>query len=48
MGKAKVSDKEAASPLISENEMLDRENKYLQRMQDVSVSCGFIRGKYIN
>ncbi|KAM8710809.1 hypothetical protein ACLKA7_017442 [Drosophila subpalustris] len=43
MVKAKVEAKEAGSALISQKDMLDRENKYLQRMQDVSVSCGFIK-----
>lgn len=46
MVKAKVAEKDVGSVLISVKDMLDRENKYLQRMQDVSVSCGFIKGKH--
>jgi len=46
MVKPKVSDEKTGTTLISEQEMLDREKTYLQRLQDVSVCCGFIRGKY--
>ncbi|XP_051861762.1 uncharacterized protein LOC127565731 [Drosophila albomicans] len=39
----KTGDKENTALLISEKEMQDRENKYVQHLQDVSVSCGYIR-----
>ncbi|EDW68638.1 uncharacterized protein [Drosophila virilis] len=43
MGKPKLEKENTGPTLISIQEMQEREKKYMQRLQDISVSCNYIR-----